>query len=548
MSPASAFVSLAPVLAVQPLARAATLLRTSTFAPSRSAPFSLVAPAGALAPRPRAAVPAARGHGARRRAAAMAADANGSSKYDYDLFVIGAGSGGVRASRIAAGHGARVAVAEQAALGGTCVNVGCVPKKLFSYGSHYAHDFEDAARYGWSVPEKPTVDWPTLIANKNAEILRLNGIYGRMLENAGVELKVGSAKLTGPHSVEVDGVAHTAETILVAVGGEPFVPTFPGSEHVITSNEAFFLDSLPRRVLIAGGGYIAVEFACIFHGYGSEVTQLYRGDLFLRGFDHDVRTHLAGEMTERGIDVRFNTDVRSVVKNADGSFTTTLKDGSTVETDIVMFATGRKPMTSTLGLEAAGVTTGKSGEIPVDDFSQTNVPSIYAVGDVTDRVALTPVAIAEGHCFADTLYNDNPRSPNYEYIPSAVFSQPAIGTCGLSEEQAVAQFGADDVDVYKSAFRPLKHTLTQRVGERELMKLVVQRSTDLVVGVHVVQSAAGELIQLAGVALKAGVTKKLFDSTIGVHPTSAEELVTLRQSERAKAEAAAAAEAKKTAA
>ncbi|KAK1857506.1 hypothetical protein I4F81_000123 [Pyropia yezoensis] len=541
MASTSAFVSIAPVLAKLPLCRASSVLRTSVFTPVRAAPSSRHVRAAPSVPQRGAAQ-----RGANRWATTMAGGgANGSSKYDYDLFVIGAGSGGVRASRIAAGHGARVAVAEEAALGGTCVNVGCVPKKLFSYGSHYSHDFADAAKYGWSVPEMPTVDWPTLIANKNAEILRLNGIYGRMLENAGVELKVGAATLTGPHSVEVNGVAHTAETILVAVGGEPFVPTFPGSEHVITSNEAFFLESLPRRVLIAGGGYIAVEFACIFHGYGSQVTQLYRGDLFLRGFDHDVRTHLAGEMTDRGIDVRFNTDVKAVVKNADGSFTTTLKDGSTVETDVVMFATGRKPKTSELGLEAAGVTTGKSGEIPVDDFSQTNVPSIYAVGDVTDRVALTPVAIAEGHCFADTLFDNNPRSPNYEYIPSAVFSQPAIGTCGLTEEQAVAQFGEDDVDVFKSAFRPLKHTLTQRPGERELMKLIVRRSTDVVVGVHVVQSAAGELIQLAGVALKAGVTKKLFDSTIGVHPTSAEELVTLRQSERAKAEAAAAAEAKK---
>lgn len=462
------------------------------------------------------------------------------TSYDYDLFVIGAGSGGVRASRIAAGHGARVAVAEEGPLGGTCVNVGCVPKKLFSYGSHYRHDFTDAVKYGWVLSgEPPTVDWGVLVANKNAEIERLNGVYGRMLEKAGVTLLRGTAKFVDPHTVEVDGRRVTAATILIAVGGTPFVPSFPGSEHAITSNEAFYLPSLPRRVLLVGGGYISVEFANVFHGYGSEVTQAYRGELFLRGFDKDVRTHLADQMRERGIDLRFNTDVESVVKNDDGSFTATWKGGGTLTVDLVMYATGRNPMTDKLNVDAAGVKRGKGGCVPVDEWSRTNVDHIYAVGDVTDRMALTPVALGEGHCFADTVYGGRPRSPKYDNIPTAVFSHPAIGTVGMTEAEAVAEYGEDGVDVFKSDFKPLRHTLTGRSGEREFMKLLVRRSDDVVVGVHLVQEAAGEMIQLAGVALKAGATKAVFDSTIGVHPTSAEELVTLRTSERAKAAAAA---------
>jgi len=461
--------------------------------------------------------------------------------YDYDLLVIGAGSGGVRASRIAAGHGARVAVAEEGPLGGTCVNVGCVPKKLFSYGSHYRHDFEDAAKYGWVLGgDKPTVAWPTLIANKNAEIERLNGVYGRMLANAGVTLLAGTAKFVDAHTVAVAGKQYTAATILIAVGGIPFVPDFPGAEHVVTSNEAFYLKDLPKRVLLVGGGYISVEFANVFHGYGAQVTQAYRGDLFLRGFDTDVRKHLAEQMRVRGIDLRFNTDVTSIDKNDDGSFTVHWKGGGdNITVDLVMYATGRNPMTDKLDVEAAGVKRGDKGAVHVDEWSKTNVDHIYAVGDVTDRMALTPVALGEGHCFADTVYGGMRRSPKYDYIPTAVFSHPAIGTVGMTEEEAVAEYGADAVDTYKSDFKPLRHTLTKRDGEREFMKLVVRRTDDVVVGVHLVQEAAGEMIQLAGVALKAGATKAIFDSTVGVHPTSAEELVTLRKSERVKAEEAA---------
>lgn len=462
------------------------------------------------------------------------------TSFDYDLFVIGAGSGGVRASRIAAGHGARVAVAEEGPLGGTCVNVGCVPKKLFSYGAHYRHDFSDAVKYGWVLgDDAPKVDWGVLIANKNAEIERLNGVYGRMLDKAGVTLLRGTAKFVDAHTVEVDGRRVTAATILIAVGGTPFVPPIPGSEHVITSNEAFYLPSLPRRVLLVGGGYISVEFANVFHGYGAEVTQAYRGDLFLRGFDADVRTHLADQMRERGIDVRFNTDVEAVAKNDDGTFTATWKGGGTLTVDLVMYATGRHPMTDKLNVDAAGVKRGKGGCVPVDEWSRTNVEHIYAVGDVTDRMALTPVALGEGHCFADTVYGGRPRSPKYDNIPTAVFSHPAIGTVGMTEAEAVAEYGADGVDVFKSAFTPLRHTLTGRKGEREFMKLLVRRADDVVVGVHLVQEAAGEMIQLAGVAVKAGATKAVFDATIGVHPTSAEEIVTLRTSEREKAHAAA---------
>lgn len=448
--------------------------------------------------------------------------------YDFDLFVIGAGSGGVRAARIAANHGAHVGVAEEAELGGTCVNVGCVPKKLFVYGSHYAHDFEDAKAYGWNVEGKPSLDWNRLISNKNAEIERLNGIYGRLLNNSGVELIVGRAKFVDAHTVEIDGKKITADKLLVAVGGHPFVPSFEGSEHVITSNEAFYLKDLPKRAIVVGGGYIAVEFACILHSYGAEVTQLYRSDLFLRGFDKEVREHLAEQMRTSGVDVRFNSDIAKVVKNDDGSLTATLKDGTTLDSDCILYATGRKPKTESLNLEAAGVEVGKKGEIKVDEWSKTNVPHIWAVGDVTDRVNLTPVAIAEGHAFADTVFGDKPRNINYEYIPTAVFSSPSIGTCGLTEEEARAEYGQDAIAVYKTSFRPMKHTLTKREGEKVFMKLLVVKETDKVVGCHIVENNAGEMIQLVGVAMKAGATKAHFDTTMPVHPVSAEELVTMR--------------------
>lgn len=451
--------------------------------------------------------------------------------FQFDLFVIGAGSGGVRASRIAANHGARVAVAESGALGGTCVNVGCVPKKLFVYGSHYGHDFHDAQAYGWDVDQMPKLDWKRLITNKNAEIERLNGIYARLLDRAGVKLIVGKATFLDSHTIQVGEEIFTADKILVATGGRPFVPEFPGREHVITSNEAFFLPDLPKRVCIVGGGYIAVEFACIFHGYGAQVTLSYRRDLFMRGFDRDVRNHLAEQMSVSGIDLRFKTEITDVVKNNDGSFNVTLNNGEVFETDLVMYATGRVPLTEQLRLDAAGVNTGKSGKIVVDDWSKTNVDHIYAVGDVTDRVCLTPVAIHEGHAFADTMYGNKKRNTVYENIPTAVFSTPSIGTCGLTEEQAREKYGGTGVDVYKTAFRPMKHTLTKREGEKVFMKLIVDKATDVVVGCHMLDSAAGDMIQLVGVAMKAGATKADFDATMPVHPVSAEEIVTLRSKE-----------------
>lgn len=452
-----------------------------------------------------------------------------SRAFDYDLFVIGAGSGGVRASRIAAGHGAKVAVAEQAALGGTCVNVGCVPKKLFVYGSHYGHDFVDARSYGWDVLEKPTLTWKRLIENKNAEIKRLNGIYAKLLSK--VDLKQGTAKLVDRHTVEVAGERFTSDKILVAVGGKPFVPEFDGSEHVITSNEAFYLDDLPKRIVVVGGGYIAVEFANIFHGYGAHVNVIYRRDVFLRGFDDDIRHHLAGEMRAAGVKLTFNANVERVKKLDDGSYLCMLDNGDIIETDCVMYATGRIPYTKGMGLENAGVEVGKKGQIIVDDYSKTNVNNIYAIGDVTDRVNLTPVAIAEGQAFADTAFGGKKRSVNYENIPTAVFSTPSIGTCGLTETEARKKYGFEQIDIYKTDFRPMKHTLTHRDGERVFMKLVVHRESDLVVGCHMLDAAAGEVIQLVGVAMKAGATKSDFDSTMPVHPVSAEEMVTLRTKE-----------------
>lgn len=447
------------------------------------------------------------------------------SEYDYDLFVIGAGSGGVRASRMAASFGARVAIAEDRDLGGTCVNVGCVPKKLMVYASHFSEEFHDAKGFGWTVGDR-SFDWATLIANKNTEISRLNGIYGNLLNNAGVELFEARAKIVDAHTVDVGGRQVTAERILVAVGGWPMVPDIPGKEHVVSSNEVFFLEEQPKRVIVVGGGYIAVEFAGIFNGLGSEVVQLYRGPHFLRGFDDDVREFLAVEMRKKGVDLRFNTNISCVEKNADGSLTATLEDGTTLETDLVMYATGRLPKTQDLGLEDAGVEMSKKGAIIVNDDFQTNVPSIYALGDVIDRVALTPVAIGEGMVLANNLYNGQARRMDYRDIPTAVFSQPNIGTVGLTEAQAREEYGA--VDVYTSEFRPMKHTLSGS-DERTLMKLIVDKASDRVVGVHMVGPDAGEITQGMGIALKAGATKADFDATVGIHPTSAEEFVTMRE-------------------
>lgn len=445
--------------------------------------------------------------------------------FDFDLFVIGAGSGGVRAARFAAGFGARVAVAESRYLGGTCVNVGCVPKKLLVYGAHYSEDFEQAGGFGWTTGE-PSFDWPALIANKNREIERLNGIYRNLLVNNGVTLLEGHARITDPHTVEINGQTHTAEHILVATGGWPQVPDIPGKEHAITSNEAFFLEALPRRVLVVGGGYIAVEFASIFNGMGARTTQIYRGPMFLRGFDQGVREHLRDELTKKGIDLRFNANVARIDKRADGTLAATLEDGSVVETDCVFFATGRRAMLDKLGLENTAVRIGKNGFIEVDDEFRTAEPSLLAIGDVIGRVPLTPVALAEGMAVARRLFRPAEyRKVDYALIPTAVFSLPNIGTVGLTTEQA--REAGHEVKLYESRFRPMKLTLTES-QEKTLMKLVVDAKTDRVLGVHMVGPDAGEIVQGMAVALKAGATKQVFDDTIGIHPTAAEEFVTMR--------------------
>lgn len=443
--------------------------------------------------------------------------------FDYDLFVIGAGSGGVRASRIAAGFGARVAVAEEFRVGGTCVIRGCVPKKLLVYASHFSEDFEAAKGYGWDVGEA-SFSWETLIARKDAEIDRLNGLYKQTLGNAGVETLEGRAVVMGPNEVRVGERTITAKTILVAVGGWPQMPDVPGIEHAITSNEALHLEALPRRIVVVGGGYIAVEFAGIFNGMGSEVVQLYRSEQILRGFDDDLRDRLADEMRKKGIDLRTNINVTAIEKTGTG-VRLTLTDGTSLEADAVMYATGRTPNTKGLGLEDAGVELAGNGAVKVDAYGKTSVDSIYAVGDVTDRVQLTPVAIKEGHAFALTVFGNAPTSPEHDAVPSAVFSQPPIGTVGLSEAEARKQFG--DVDVYVSDFRPMKHTLGGS-SERAFTKLIVDKASDKVVGAHMIGMDAAEIIQGVGIAVKAGLTKAQFDATVAVHPSSAEEFVLMR--------------------
>lgn len=443
---------------------------------------------------------------------------------DFDLFVIGAGSGGVRAARFSAARGARVAVAEDRYLGGTCVNVGCVPKKLFVYASHFRAEMESATSgFGWSVPSA-SFDWPTLRDNKTREIERLNEFHEKLLSDAGVVHVEGRATIVDAHTVEVAGKQYSTENILVATGGWPTVPAIPGAELAITSNEVFYLEALPEKAIIVGGGYIAVEFACILQGLGVEVTQLYRGPLFLRGFDGDIRSHLAEEIRGRGIDLRFETNATSIEKTESG-IRATLTDGSTLDAGLIFFATGRHPLTANLGLEEVGVELAASGAIIVDEYSRTNVPSIWAIGDVTDRINLTPVALHEGVCLSETLFNDNPRSPDHENVPAAVFSQPPVGTVGLTEEQAREQY--DGIDVYRSTFRALKETLTGGT-ERVMMKLLVDRKSDRVLGLHMIGPDAGEIVQGFAVAIKAGATKADFDATIGIHPTSAEEFVTMR--------------------
>lgn len=445
--------------------------------------------------------------------------------FDFDLFVIGAGSGGVRASRFAAGFGARVAVAESRYLGGTCVNVGCVPKKLLVYGAHMADEFEQARGYGWSL-EGASFDWPTLIGNKTREIQRLKGIYRNLLVNSGVTLLEGHARIVGAHEVEVNGQRYSAGHILIAVGGWPQVPDIPGRELAITSNEAFYLEQLPRRVLVVGGGYIAVEFASIFHGLGAQTSLLYRGERFLRGFDEAVRSHLEEELRKKGMDLQFNSDIASIERQADGSLLATLRDGRALEADCVFYATGRRPMLDDLGLENVGVALDARGFIAVDDEYRTSVPSILAIGDVTGGVQLTPVALAEGMAVARRLFRPEEYRPvDYALIPTAVFSLPNIATVGLTEQQAVEQ--GHKVKVFESRFRPMKLTLTD-CQERTLMKLVVDADSDRVLGCHMVGPEAGEIIQGLAVALKAGATKAVFDETLGIHPTAAEEFVTMR--------------------
>ncbi len=444
--------------------------------------------------------------------------------YDYDLFVIGAGSGGVRASRISSSLGAKVAIAEEFRVGGTCVIRGCVPKKLFVYASHYAEDIEDAKNYGWTVGEA-THDWKTLIRNKDTEIDRLDAIYHTILSNNNVELYQSRAEIVDKHTVKVGDKIVTAEYILIATGGTPVMPDVPGIEHAISSNEAFYLEEMPKRVVVVGGGYIAVEFAGIFNGLGADVIQLYRGEKILRGFDHHVQQMVAQEIVKKGVDLRVQSNPAKIEKTTTGLLIT-LEDGSTLEADAVMYATGRRANTDGLGLENVGVELKPNGAVAVDPYSKTTVDNIYAVGDVTDRVALTPVAIHEGMAFAETVFAKKPRAFVHSNIPSAVFSQPPVGSVGLTEAEARQEYG--DVDIYKSEFRPMKQTLTLG-SERAMVKLIVEPKSDRVLGVHIVGADAGEIIQGIGIAVTCGATKEQFDATVGVHPTLAEEIVTMRE-------------------
>jgi glutathione reductase (NADPH) len=447
------------------------------------------------------------------------------ARYDYDLFTIGAGSGGVRASRVASSLGARVAVAEDTYLGGTCVNAGCIPKKLFVYASHYREDFEDAAAYGWSIGGPRRFDWKSLLENKDNEIARLNRVYARLLDEAGVERIEGRATLLDAHTVAVGERRHTAANILVATGSKPWLPPVPGIEHAITSNHTFHLERFPDRVVVVGGGYIAVEFAGIFHGMGAAVTQLYRGPLFLRGFDDDVRRALAAGMRKKGIDLRFEKNATAIERSGSG-LRVRVDDGSALEADQVLYATGRVPKTASLGLEKAGVELDGSGAVMVDEYSRSSVPHIYAVGDCADRIMLTPMAIAEGVAFARTVFAGTPTRPDYEGVPTAIFSQPQVGSVGLTEAEARERCG--EIDVYRSEFRPMKHTLTGR-DETAMMKLVVERASGRVLGCHMVGPDAAEITQGLAIALKCGATKAQFDATIGIHPTAAEEFVTMRE-------------------
>ncbi len=447
------------------------------------------------------------------------------TEFDFDLFVIGAGSGGVRCARMAAAAGAKVAIAEERYLGGTCVNVGCVPKKLFVYAAHYHEDFSDAAGFGWD-PGDVQFQWSRLRDNKDREISRLNGVYRNLLEGRGVRIFEGRARLADPHSVEVLGQRFSARHVLVATGAWPYVPDFPGREHVVTSNEMFHLEHLPRRAVVVGGGYIAVEFAGILNGLGVQTTLAYRGTQLLRAFDADLGAALATEMPQKGIALRLQADVERLDKQADGSLLLRFSDGHEESTDLVLYATGRRPYSHGIGLEECGVALQADGAVVVDAFYRSSVPSIHALGDVIGGPELTPLALAQGMALVSTLFKGEPRSVPLENIPTAVFSQPSIGTVGLSEEEARAKHPR--VLIYKSGFRAMKNTLSGN-PERTLMKLVVDADTDRVLGVHMLGPDAGEIIQGLAVALQAGATKSVFDATLGIHPTAAEEFVTMRE-------------------
>ncbi len=452
--------------------------------------------------------------------------------FDFDLFVIGGGSGGVRAARMAAQRGARVALAEVAAMGGTCVNVGCIPKKLYSYAAHYADAFEESHGFGW-VGDAPVLDWELLKTNRAREIARLNGIYNQLLGNAGVKIITGWATLQDAHTVQVDQQTFTAKTILIATGGTPTVPAVTGREHVVTSDQMFDLKPFPKRLLVVGGGYIACEFASIFNGLGASVTQVHRGEKVLTGFDDDVRRFIAAEMGKTGVNLQLNSEIAAITKTADG-LQVDVKDRSGAITpvlaDTVLYATGRVPNTNGLGLEAAGVALNAKGAVEVNGHYQTSLPSVYAIGDVTARLQLTPVALGEAMVVVDhllgALAGKQSRSMSYDFVPTAVFTHPNIGTVGYSEADARHKFGK--VSVYRSDFKALKHTLSGS-SERTLMKLLVDDASDRVVGLHMVGPDAGEIVQGFAVAMKAGATKAVFDSTIGIHPTAAEEFVTMRE-------------------
>jgi len=443
--------------------------------------------------------------------------------YQYDLFVIGAGSGGVRAARTSARFGAKVAIAEDRYLGGTCVNAGCIPKKLLTYAAHFSGDLADARAYGWSGIE-PVFDWPTLVANKDREIERLNEIYRNLLHNAGVKLIRGRAILQDPHTIAVGGQLYSAARILIASGGRPCIPDFPGKEFAISSDEAFHLPALPARVIIVGGGYIGVEFAGIFNGLGTDTTIVYRGDLFLRGFDGETRRFLASQMRDQGIKLLFDTTL-SHIRRDGSAYCAHTTDGTELAADVILYATGRSPNIAHIGVAELGLMVSDKGALIVNSEYQTSVPSVFAIGDVTDRHNLTPVATAEGMAFARTQFGRQPSKVDYNNIPTCVFSHPNLATVGLTEDQALESL--IDPVIYKTSFTPLKHTLTQK-PEKTFMKLVVDRTSDRVLGAHMVGPDAGEVIQGIAIAIKAGATKAQFDATIGIHPTLAEEFVTMR--------------------